>query len=143
LFLLLCGLVGGCGKGMGEVSGTVTYKKKPVPMGNVQFLGSDGKTYIGEIQSDGTYNVRVPSGEAKVAISAVDDSKMVEMAKKFAEEGKGAGEKKKIEIKKERRPRPRNLSFSLIPERYNEWGTSGLTMTVKRGKNTKDFELTD
>jgi hypothetical protein len=36
---------------------------------------------------------------------------------------------------------PEGRSFSLIPERYGAWSTSGLKVTIQTGKNPYDFDL--
>jgi hypothetical protein len=90
--LLLCALGTGCGSGQGEVSGTVRYRGKPLPFGTIQFLGQDGIPYAGRIQPDGTFSVRVPTGEAKVIVSCVDEARMNRFqAASMADRGRGRG----------------------------------------------------
>lgn len=131
---LLLGLSAvGCGGGLAPVTGKVSYKGKALSGGSIQFLGSDGAAYPAEIGSDGTYSVKVRTGEAKVLVTANNDAAMVEHVTRLShagQSGKGGS-----------LGGPRN--FSLIPTRYGSWETSGLSRSIKSGKNTLDFDLTD
>jgi hypothetical protein len=61
----------GCGKGRGQVSGTVSYLGRPLPEGTVLLLASDGQAYDAPIGPDGHFTVTgVPPGEAKVAVTS-------------------------------------------------------------------------
>jgi hypothetical protein len=129
--LLLCVLATGCGSGYGEVSGTVRYNGKPLPFGTIQFLGADGIPCSGPIQPDGTFSVQVPAGEAKVIISCLDESRMKRVAaRSAASSGRAAP------------LRWTRGGLSLIPRRYADWNTSGLTVLVESGKTVRDFALT-
>jgi hypothetical protein len=114
-----------------DVSGTVRYKGKALGGGTIQFLGSDGATYPAKIGSDGTYRARVRVGQARVLVSCVDEARMVEYLQKPSDftRGNKAG------------VAPQSQSFSLIPEKYAAWSTSGLKVTIQGGKNTHDFDL--
>ena len=69
--LLCCFLFAtGCGPPKGKVSGKVTFEGKPVPSGQVMFMGPDGVPHMGEIQPEGTYEVaNLPYGEAIVTVA--------------------------------------------------------------------------
>jgi hypothetical protein len=114
-----------------DVSGTVRYKGKALGGGTIQFLGSDGATYPARIGADGSYRARVRVGEAKVLVSCVDEARMVEHLQKLSDFTRGA----------EAGAAPESRSFSLIPEKYGAWATSGLKVTIEGGKNTHDFDL--
>jgi hypothetical protein len=61
----------GCGKGRGQVSGTVSYLGRPLPDGTVLLLASDGQAYDAPIGPDGRFTITgVPPGEAKVAVTS-------------------------------------------------------------------------
>jgi hypothetical protein len=129
--LVLSVALAGCGPGQAEVSGTVRYKGKPLPSGTIQFLASDGLIYPGTIQSDGSFAVRVPAGEAKVLIRCVDEERLSRFT------ARQAGKSGRIAA-----PAAAAGSFSLIPQRYADWGTSHLAVRVERVKTTQDFDLT-
>src|SRR5262249_3701144 len=81
LLALTLGLVAsGCGTGMATVSGTVTYKSKPLPNASIHFE-SGGAIYSDKTKDDGTYTIKVPPGEAKVQINAINE----EEARKFGD----------------------------------------------------------
>jgi hypothetical protein len=127
----------GCGSGLSEVSGTVKYQGKPLTTGSIQFLGSDGVAYPAKIGSDGTYTVRVRPGEAQVLVSCIDEARMFEDTRKWSESGRGGTPEEKPKPP----PTPTNGSYSLIPEKYANWYTSGLKVTIKKGQDTQDFDL--
>lgn len=126
--------VTGCGRGQGEVTGTVTFNNKALSSGSLQFLASDGVSYPAMIQPDGSYSVRLPVGEAKVLISAVEDTKMAEFTKALASRGR---EGRTATVPS---PLPVKLSNGL-PKKYADWNASGLKVLVKPGKNQQNFDL--
>jgi len=125
-FLVSCLLLVGCSPRMVQVSGTVKYKEKPLTQGAIQFLGSDGASYAGTIGSDGTYSAKVPTGEAKVSISCIDEAAMVK-------DTKAASDALRESLKSGKQaPRPKGRkTYSLIPEKYADFSESGLTVTIK------------
>lgn len=129
--LPLIGLAPGCGGGSQfpetvPVSGKVTYKGEPVPKGTVTFLSDKGQPATGAIQPDGTYTLSTFAekdgalpGHHQVQVIANDgDPTMMP--------GSSPGYKP-----------PRDL----VPKKYNNPATSGLTADVARGKPTIDFDL--
>lgn len=139
LFLLCLVLpaVAGCGKRLVEVKGTVTYKNAPLKLGTVQFLGSDGLTYVGNIQPDGTYSAKVITGSAKVMVNCIDDSALVEYSKAMSKAGRGSDKGKPAAPPK----LPPSGNFNLIPEKYNDFNGSGLTTTVSANPTVYDIKL--
>jgi len=138
LLCLLLPAVSGCGKRLFEVKGTVTYKNAPLKLGTVQFLGSDGLTYVGEIQPNGTYSAKVITGSVKLMVNCVDDSALVAYTKALSQAGRGSDKGGKP-------PAPPKLppsgNFSLIPEKYNDFNGSGLSTTVSANPTTYDIKL--
>jgi hypothetical protein len=129
--LVLCGSLAGCGSGSGEVSGTVRFNGKPLPFGTIQFLGQDGIPCSGAIQSDGTFSVTVPAGQARVIIRCVDETRLSHFTSRMAgRHGRAAS------------PMSAPGQDSLIPQRYSDWDTSRLTVLVQSGKTVQDFDLT-
>jgi hypothetical protein len=114
-----------------DVSGTVRYKGKALKGGAIPFLGSDGAAYPAKIGADGTCRVRVRIDEAGVLVSCVDEGRMVEHLQKLSDFTRGA----KAGVA------PESRSFSLIPEEYAAWSTSGLKVSIQGGKNPYDFDL--
>lgn len=123
--VVLAGLltVIGCGTGPSELTGKVTLDGKPVESGKITLIPADGKgqTAGGDIK-DGAYTVPgVPSGTVKVSLSAP----------------KVVGKKKLYNT-----PNSPEMAITeeALPERYNVKST--LTVDIKAGRNTKDWELT-
>lgn len=130
--LLACLALVGCGSGgpaMGRVSGTVTYQGKPIPKGTVTFIPTDGTrpSATGTI-NDGAYTLQTTEpgdgavvGGYKVAISDIDPAVL-----NTAVPGM-----------------PVQAPKSLIPKKYGDANTSGLTAEVQSGSQTRDFPLAD
>src|SRR5437879_1983344 len=61
----------GCGGGVGDVSGKVVFKGKPVPAGTVTIFGTQGRIAVGPINPDGTYSVvGVPAGKTTITVNS-------------------------------------------------------------------------
>ena len=129
--LLLATAVVGCG-GMGDVSGVVKYNGEPLEFGTIQFLGSDGIPYSAKIEAGGKYSIRVPVGEAKVAITSIKSTDLVGTPKKAPQD------KARLVV-----PKGVPQETSRIPPRYGDWKASGLRLTVTRGSNDFSPTLTD
>ena len=112
----------GCGakdQPTGSVVGKVTYNGQPLTTGVVTFINEKaGSGASGEIDSSGAYRITsLRTGEYRVAIHRQPPPML---------EG----------------PRQGTGAWKLdIPEKYQAHRTSGLTATVKEGKNTADFAL--
>lgn len=119
----------GCGDRvkLGRVSGRITYKGQPVPSGVITFLPNpSGPPATAAIQSDGTYTLQTPDvgdgamlGKHAVMIMALRETPAMGP--------------------EEREPLPPPI----IPIKYGNTSTSGLTAEVNEGDNTIDFELKD
>lgn len=134
---LLCSLAlliaAGCGGGgdldygpLGTLSGKVTSGGNPIAEGTIVLEKEGGGGSGGaEIQSDGTFTVTdkiggIPAGTYKVAFFPPT----VEV-----DEGPNS---------------PPSTGFKdmpNLPEKYRTFDTSGLTVEIKEGKNTHDFDL--
>jgi hypothetical protein len=142
---LLCLLIGltatGCSSSQATVTGKITYKNAPLKNGSISFQAADGKTYGTEIQGDGTYSVKVAPGDAKVAISSIDEGKAAEVRKKL----KDMRENPKGGAPKTFSPQDFGRGgATLIPPKYGDFDKSGLTKNIKSGVNKDvDFNLTD
>ena len=131
VFCGLIGLLAGCGGAGGldtaQVSGTVTFDGKPLAQGTVSFTPEKGRGATGQIASDGSYTLTTYKkgdgavvGRHQVAIVAIDRQ--------------GATPTTLESMEKE-------ITW-LIPRRYGNPFTSGLTFEVKQGtKNVANFEL--
>jgi hypothetical protein len=112
---------------LGRVSGRVTYKGQPVPNGAITFLPSpSGPPATAAIRSDGTYALQTPD----VGDGAVLGKHAVMITALRVGPAMGPEEKDPL-------PPP------IIPVKYGNTSTSGLTAEVQEGDNTIDFELLD
>jgi hypothetical protein len=133
------GMVIGCGSSgpqMGRVSGKVTYQGQPVANATVTFLpdaaGSQSATGITDA-----------SGEYQLSTFGKNDGALVgkhraNVVARAAFEGKlppGAGEAMLEEFQSVGKP--------LIPQKYFNVETSGLSFDVQSGSNQIDLVLTD
>ena len=111
----------GCGGDpTGTVSGTVTYKGKPLPTGTVAFIAKDKPPITGAIESSGRYSVaRVPVGPVTIAVSTPPAWP------------KGARSTTSMPM----------LETVAIPAKYNTPEQSGLTYTVTPGSQEHPIEL--
>jgi hypothetical protein len=134
---LLGALILGCGSGSktASVSGRVTYKDKPVPNANVSFTPEEGtgRAAAGLTDTAGRYTLGTftasdgaPPGKYRVHITAYGPSRPA----KPGETGSGM-------------PGEMMTGDPLIPKKYFQPDTSGLTHEVKRGRNTANFDLKD
>jgi hypothetical protein len=110
---------------MATVSGKVTLNGEPLEGGagkpcRVTFAHVEGPGVSADIQSDGTYTAEVPVGQNKVSIYYRDEAEKVEGA-----------------------PVPDFTGFgkSLVPEKYVDAQTSGLSLDVKSGTNEFNIEM--
>ncbi len=121
----------GCGKRVetGALSGTVTYKGKPLEFGSVLLQPAEGgPASYGTIGPDGSFTAAmdgksgVPIGVNKVLVTCYTSQRPGASS--------GGGEK--------------SVGDSLIPEHYTRFSSSGLKVEVKPGDNPPyNIQLTD
>ncbi len=124
-------VIAGCGDQSGlnlaTVQGTVTYNGNPVDHGQVVFIpteGVGGPSAVGEIHSDGSYQMRTADFE-----------------------GAAVG-RHKVTVHSRRPLRPEEeksliIPELLIPDRYANELDTPLAIDVEPGVNQFDIELTD
>jgi hypothetical protein len=128
----------GCGKGQGVVTGTVTFQDRPLVVGSVVILASDGIPRNAHILPGGSYTLPdVPCGDARLAVHSPDPAQMAELL-----------EAEKIKIKKglsqslERKlPVIDRAKWFPIPPAYSDFEKSGLEFRVEEGNNSFDIRL--
>jgi hypothetical protein len=144
------GVLAGCGGTpyqMAKISGTITYKGKPIPQGRIAFITTDGNGYNDQGQiTEGHYIVvRAPVGLCKVQISVIQPAGSFDMDPNFAKGAKGqikmmqakgmAPPDAGVNTKGDKRKR---FEFN---NKYSDVSTSGLTFEVQKGEQTKDWAL--
>lgn len=115
----------GCGGQSGAmpkatVTGTVTYQGKPLSAGRVVFFHPSGQAVGGDLGANGAFKLVAFQGKNQVAVECFEQPNP---------DLKGG-------------PRSMMARKSLIPGRYAEFSTSGLTFEVKPGENKSQFSLT-
>lgn len=138
LFVSLLGLLAaGCGKGTGDVSGSVTYNGKPVVVGNVMMVGDDGRPHHGKLQPDGTFTVKnVPVGTAMVSVSS-PYRKLPPRPPRTNSQVANNQEDPSLTAYM-----PDMTHWFPIPLKYRDPFNSGLRCEVQKGENTHAVELT-
>jgi hypothetical protein len=121
VLLGLLPLLAGCGRGWGEVSGTVRYQGKPLPMGTITFYDEVNGVGPGILDADGNYSVKkVAAGKVKITVTAPMPIFM---------KGDTEGPKWLAKMPKD------------FPARYADTEKSGLERDIKAGSQTLDFDL--
>ncbi len=136
-WIVLLSFACGCGKGTGDVKGSVTYKNVPLKTGTVTVRDSDGKVQQVNVDDNGNYEFKgVATGKAKFTVYAMNPA-VIEAAKDLAggaREGGGARVGKNFDLEK--------IQGNLIPDKYSDENLELLTFDIQRGPNTFDLKLT-
>jgi hypothetical protein len=129
LLAMTVALVAGCGESGASkypVTGKVNYQGKPLPLGTVMFVPDNGPPAMSMIGADGTYRLEATPGKQRVSVVAMPPQ--------------------------QGRPDPTvdggidttgfPVPKSLVPQKYNEYRTSGIEVEVKpTGENQIDINL--
>ncbi|MBR4104084.1 MAG: carboxypeptidase regulatory-like domain-containing protein [Thermoguttaceae bacterium] len=118
------------------VTGVITYNGEPLADATVKFIPTDatGSQSYGKTNEKGEYKLQTllgaadagtTPGEYKVTVDCIETVETGNMIEENGEE------------------KPETVAESLIPAKYNNAETSGLTATVAPGDNTINFDLTD
>lgn len=136
--LVVASVAFGCGKGVGDLGGRVTYKNKSLPYGWVKMNGSDGIFRDAKIESDGAYAFKdVPLGDTKFTVSCVDP-KIEDFTKSFiANQRSGKGRDGAPQVG-ETDPLDK---FYLIPKHYEDITKSPLSFKIEPGTNVYNIDL--
>jgi hypothetical protein len=121
----------------GKVAGKVTLDGKAVTGGTITLYQNNGKRVLIPIGPEGDFiSPNVPVGEVRVSIET-------ESAKMPAEAPDEIAMPKNIDPEMAKfMEQFKKPAYVAIPKRYNDPGTSGLTITITQGKQARDFDLT-
>lgn len=151
--VLVLGGLSGCSRGVGDASGKITYRGKPVVCGSVTFVGPDGITKSGRINHDGSYTVSgIGSGHVQVAVMSDDPARPLDPYKAAKSHGKAVTEpiddsgrdpdagraiaSPPSDKSNWAEPSVDRSKWFPLPKKYELVGTSGLTVELKAGPNT-------
>jgi hypothetical protein len=115
-----------------RLEGTITYGEAKVPMAEIMVLGEKSQA-LGQVNDDGRYVVdNVPVGEVKIGVNTEAMRSQVigqQMARSYKGPGsKGSGQRTR-------------LPFVSLPPKYFDPDTSGISTTIKKGKNEFDIVI--
>jgi hypothetical protein len=119
----------GCSRGpaVGEVSGKVTFKGKPIVEGTITFINpTTGYAAEAGLQKDGSYVVETPEGGLVVGEYLVMVNPLL-----YRDTSNPRTPPSPVE-----RPAPN------IPQKYRNQGRTPLRATVQKGRNTFNFDMT-
>jgi hypothetical protein len=135
--VLLAALLGtGCGGAKSEVSGTVTYQGKPLPLGTVTFIGADNQAVGSSAITGGKYAMaKLPAGPVKIIVTVPPYSEFP------GRRGKHVSPEKQAPKDEEPPSPPKRVPRVVIPEKYGNPDESGLTYTVQPGPQEHNIEL--
>lgn len=127
-------LIVGCGESTGSVRGKVYFQDKAMTGGSVAFVPKNEKVATANIQADGSYEVKVTTGVAKISVSAplkinVPKGMLMDPAKMGATDKAGPV------------AAPSPGKVTPIPDRYGDADKSGLAYEVKSGNQEHDIKL--
>jgi hypothetical protein len=151
---------GGCARPPGTVSGTVTFKGKPLTHGQVVFYTQqDNGVFTKDIESDGHYKItNITAGPAKVAVISEPEVQVVVGGMNAGKMGstqvgrlkgdaalKGSSDSHKSPMEGGSSQKKKTSSSGVtLPEHYKDPERSGLSYTVKSGShNHYDIDLVD
>jgi hypothetical protein len=139
--LLVCLLLIGCGKSgpaKGTVSGTLTYKKQPLNGAALYLdpMDEGGSKTVIPVDQHGKFSVTgVVAGNYRVKVEGSKGSKPSPSIAKMTEE-----QKQKMANQIKAMDSPPTIPF---PDRYKQFESSGVKVTVERGSTTIDLDLPD
>jgi hypothetical protein len=151
--------VSGCSSGNpmapAKVSGRISYAGKPIKAGTMRFHTPNGTPYDAQISLDGTYTaVDIPEGDLVVTVETesinpnrdpsagakknADTERRMKSMGMSRQSGPGANDAGGT-----RTASDASSNYMKIPEKYNSPFTSPLKVTLSRGRQTRDIDLTD
>jgi hypothetical protein len=130
-FLLSAAGCGGSAAPQAEVSGTVTYRGKPLPGGIITFVSDRGLQNSAVISPDGRYQIKVATGATKVTI----DNRMLRKGQQ------ATGPRLKNPNPSAEPPPSVDGTYVPLSPKYLSADQSGLTCEIQKGSQVRDFQL--
>jgi hypothetical protein len=132
VLLSVCMAATGCGSPFGTVKGKITYKGQPLNRAAISFLCEDGRVAAAESSADGSYLLpQAPVGNCRLSI--VCTAETGEQVTQAMEDIKRKGQKNPMVAMP--------VFKSLIPDRFGNPDTSGLTYKVVSGESNCNIDL--
>jgi hypothetical protein len=132
-----------------EVSGTVTYRGKPLPGGIVMFISDKGFQNSATIDENGHYTILVSVGSNKITVDnrLLNKNKQTPAPRGKSDDGRLQKKSQPIESPRLKPPegttQETTLAGTYVPirESYASAESSGLVYTVVPGTQVKDIPL--
>jgi hypothetical protein len=144
VLLVVAGCGGSSGPELYPATGVVTYQSKPVAGATVTFIPEGKATFASAItDTDGKFDLRTGADRGVVA------GKAAVTVTWFASSGSGPAtsmtpeQMQQMQMSGQLTEQLEKQNQSLIPERYGQAATSGLSFEVTTGKNEFNIALTD
>jgi len=133
----------GCQPATGSITGKVSYQGKALPVGNITFVVAERPPASAQIR-DGAFSIdKVPTGEAKIAITAPAPPAKGPAGPKGAPKDKGGGPTKAVLPSGVDYGGREEINTLKIPDHYADLEKSGLKHTVVSGKQEFNVDLQD
>jgi hypothetical protein len=110
---------------LGTLKGKVTFKGEPFTQGTVILAGDKSGTGSAPLQQDGTFYVTDRIGGLRVGTYKI------------------AFEAETKEVTDKPNTPPRLEAVFVLPKKYYSTETSGLSVEIKKGANTLEFDVTE
>ena len=115
---------------VGQITGKVRFRGEVLPSGTVKFLCADGRSVSASIAADGTYRVdRVAAGPARISVIGHP-----RVPRGFQKSPLLPKEAARPAVASETQP-------VVVPIRFGNPETSGLTYEVQKGVQTHNLDL--
>lgn len=121
----------GCGKSTTRVNGKVTYRGKPVVVGNVTIIASDNMSHAGLIQPGGDFTIEnVPPGPCRIGVTSNNPtSQNGRKSARVQSAGKGV----EVKFTPPKEGDTTSAGWFEIPQKYSDPVNSGLTGEIVAG----------
>lgn len=144
--LLLVILVSGCQSknpnAPAQVGGTVKYKGQPLKGGKVTFHTLEGLGLSAVIRDDGTYTISdIPADDFKISVETESINPATNKPQDYSQGGHKSQAYNPPGAPANAGKGPDPANYVKIPEKYSKPDTSGLSVTLKPGKNWKDIDM--
>jgi hypothetical protein len=128
-------ILSGCGQKVTEVTGTVKMTGQPVTLGEISFIGEDGRLDTSQIQNGAYALHRAPVGKVKITVKSIQPVPYVNRRGGM----KNAPDSGEALRTPESESNAKNVE---VPKKYNDADTTDLTYEVKSGKQEYNIDLT-
>ncbi len=119
------------------VTGTVTLKGTPMAEADVIFVpdSPNAEAAFGKTDANGAYKLSAVEGKYKIKVSKVDKPKQAGSGKVFS------SSEEEVEVYKPEDGDKVTIAKNLVPKKFTDHNTSGLSHSVAQSPSTFDIKL--